>query len=113
MVADGQADMKTRECTEGVAKAVQAMHGDSVSASRIDPGPKTNSTSFGAKTRPPVLPCRDDVVVENGAAAPESCPLPLKMRTMTATGGLLPTGKTCTAAKTIFNQPPLRLYSTE
>ena len=38
MVADGQADMKTPECTEGVAKAVQAMHGDSFSASRIDPG---------------------------------------------------------------------------
>ena len=49
MGADGQADKKTRERTEGAAKAVQAMHGDSFSASRVDPGPKTNSTCFGVK----------------------------------------------------------------
>ena len=74
MEADGQADKKTRERTEGAATAVQAMHGDSFSDSRVDPGPKTsNSTSFGVKAEPPALPCRDGVVVENGAAAPMSC----------------------------------------
>ena len=33
MEADGPADTKTRERTEGAATAVQAMHGDSFSAS--------------------------------------------------------------------------------
>ena len=72
MEADGPSDTKTRERTEGAAKAVQAMHGDSFSANRVDPDPIC-STSFGVKVEPPALPCRDDVVVENGAAAPKSC----------------------------------------
>ena len=46
MVADGQASMKTRERTEGDATAVQAMHGDSCSADRVDPD-LMYSTSFG------------------------------------------------------------------
>ena len=63
--------------------------------------------------KPPPLPCRNDVVVENGTAAPKSCLSPLEMRTTTAAGGLLPTGEASTATKTTFKQPPLRLYSTE
>ena len=39
MEADGPSDTKTRGRTEGAAKAVQAMHGDSFSANRVDPGP--------------------------------------------------------------------------
>ena len=113
MEADGPADTKTHERTEGAAKAVQAMNGDSFSANQVDPGPKTNSTSFGVKAEPPALPCRDDVVVENGAAAPKSCILPLEMHTTSVAGGLLPTSKTSTATKPAFNQPPLRLYSTK
>ena len=113
MVVDGQADKKTRERTEDAAKAAQAMHGDSFSASRVDPGPKTNSMSFGVKAEPPAHPSRDDVVVENGAAAPNSCLSPLEMSTASAAGGLLPIGKISSATKIIFNQPPLRLYSTE
>ena len=35
------------------------------------------------------------------------------MRTTAAAGGLRPTGETSTAATTTFNQPPLRLDSTE
>ena len=42
MDAGGPADTKTRERTEGAATAVQAMYGDSCSATRVDPGPKTN-----------------------------------------------------------------------
>ena len=113
MVADESADKRTRERKEGAAKAVQAMHRDSFSASRVDPGPKTNSSSFGVKAEPPSLPCRDDVVVENGAAAPTSYLSPLEMRTTSAADGLLPTGKTSTTTKTNFNQPPLRLYSAD
>ena len=50
MEAGGPEDTtKTRERTEGVAKVVQAMRGDGFSARRVEPGPTTNSTSFGVK----------------------------------------------------------------
>ena len=113
MKADGQADTKTRERMEGATTAVQAVHGDSCSANRVDPGPKTTSTSFGVKAEPPPLPCRDGVLVENGAAAPKSCLSPLEMRTTTAAGGLLPTGNTTTATWTPLDRPTLWFYLTE
>ena len=109
---DGPANTKNCERTEGAATAVQAMHGDSFSSCRVDPGPKSNSTTFGIMAEPPALPCRDDVVVESGDAAPKSCLPSLEMRTTTAADGLLPTGKTSTATTT-FNESPLRLYATE
>ena len=68
--ADGYANTKTRERTEGAATAVQAMRGDGFSACRVEPGSNTNSTSFGVKAEPPALPCRDDIVVESGDTAP-------------------------------------------
>ena len=71
MEVDLPADTTTRERTEGAAKEVQSMHGDSFSANRVDLAPMC-STSFGVKAKPPALPCRDDVLVESGAAAPES-----------------------------------------
>ena len=112
--ADGQqADTRTRESTEGAATAAQAMRGDCFSARRVEPGPTTNSTSFGVKAEPPALPYRDDVVVESGLAAPKPC-LPFKeMRSTSAAGGLLPTGEAFSATRTILNKPPLRYYSTE
>ena len=113
MEADGPANTKTRERTEGAATAVQAMHGDSLSACRVDPGPMTNSTSFGMMAEPPALPCRDDVLVEDGAAAPKSCLPSLEMRSPTSAGGLVSTGKTSTATKTTYNETPLRLCATE
>ena len=86
MEADVPSDTKTRECTEGAAAVVQAKHGDSCSAKRIQAGP-TSSTSFGDDfTRSPALPCsRDDALVDNGTAAPKSCLSSLEMRTPTAT----------------------------
>ena len=113
MEADGQADTKTRERTEGAATAVQAMRGDCFSARRVEPGPNTNSTSFGVKAELPALPCKDDVVVECGAAASGSCLPSLEMRPSPAAGGLVPTGEASKATETIYNQPPLRLCSTE
>ena len=83
------------------------------SASRVDIGPKTNSTSFCMKAEPPALPCRDGVLVENGAAAPKSCLPSLEMRSPTAAGGLLPTGKGSIATRITFNHPPLRLSTEE
>ena len=112
MEADGTANTKTRERTEGAATAVHAMHGDNCTAQKVQDGPKT-SISFGMKAEPLDLPCRDDVVVESGDAAPKSCLPSLEMRTTTAAGGLVPTGKTSTATETNFNQQPLRFYSTE
>ena len=71
MEADGPAGTKTRERKEGAAKAVQAKHGDSCTAQRVQDGPKI-SVCFGVVAKPPALPCRDDVLVENGTAAPKS-----------------------------------------
>ena len=100
MEADGQVDTEIRERTEGAATAIQAMHEDSCSVNRVDPTPKTTSISFGVKGDSPALPCRDDVLVDNGAAAPKSCLSPLAMRTTTAASGLLPF---------YSNKDPLRL----
>ena len=113
METDGQASTKTRERTEGAATAVQAMRGDCFSARRVETGPTTNSTSFGVKAEPPALPCRDDVVVESGPAASESCLLSMEMRLSTAAGGLVPTGEASTASETTLNEPPLRFCPTE
>ena len=109
MEADGPANTKTRECTEDVATAVQAMHGDSCSATRVDLGLKTNSTSFGVMAEPPDLPCREDVVVENDAS-PKSCLPFLEMRSPSAADDLLPTGEASIATRSTFIQPPLWLY---
>ena len=106
-MADGPANTKTRERTEGAATALQAMHGDSFSAYRVEPGPNTNSTSFGVKAEPPDLPCREDVLVEDGATSPELCLPFLKMCSSTAAGGLVPTGETSTATDTTVNKPLL------
>ena len=62
---------------------------------------------------PPALPCRDNVVVENGAAAPKSFLPSLEIHSPTAAGGLFAIGEASTATMTTYNQPPLRLYSTE
>ena len=89
------------------------MRGDCFSARQVEPGPTTNSTSFGVKAEPPALPYRDDVVVESGLAAPKSC-LPFKeVRSPLAAGGLPPTGEAFSATRTTLNKPPLRCYSTE
>ena len=113
MEADGPADTKTRERTEGAATAIQAMHGDSFSADRVQTGPKTTSTNFGAKAEPPALPCTDDAVVENGATAPKSCLSPLEMCSPTVAGGLLPTGETSTATRTTFDYSTLWFCQTK
>ena len=78
----------------------------------VQDGPKT-STSFGVKTEPPDLPCREDVLVKNGAASPKSCLPSSEMHSPTAAGGLLPTGEASTATRATFKQPPLRFHSTE
>ena len=111
MEADRPANTKT-ERTEGAATTVQAMHGDSFIAQRVQDGPKI-STCFGVMPEPPALPCRDGVVVQNGAAVPKSRLPSLEMRSPTAAGGLPSTGEASIATRITFNQPPIRLYSTE
>ena len=113
MEANGPANTKTRERTKGAATAVQAMHGDSfTTARRVQDGPKTSIT-FGMGAEPPDLPCREDVLIEDGATTPRSCLPSLEMRSPTAAGGLVPTGEASTATETNFNQPPLLFCSTE
>ena len=91
------AEKKTCERTKGAAKAVQAMHGDSLSANRVQDDPKS-STTFCVKPEPPALPCSDDVSVENGAAAPKPCPLRcLEMHSPIA--ALLPTDEASTMTR--------------
>ena len=89
------------------------MRGDSFSACRVEPGSKINSTSFGMMAEPPALPCRDDVLVENGDASPKSCLPSLEMRSPTAAGGLVSVGETSTATEITVNEPLLQFYSTE
>ena len=112
MEADGPSDTKTRKRTYGAAQAEQAMRGDSFSANRVDPDPMC-STSFGVKVEPPAVPCRDDVLVENGAPAPNSCRSPLEMRSPTAAGGLVPAGEASTTTRITFYEPRLRFCPTE
>ena len=112
MEADVPADEKTCERTEGAAKAVQAIRRGSFSAKSVQDGPKS-STTFGVKAEPSALPCRDDLLVENGAAAPKSCLSPLEMRTPKAAGGLLLTGKAFAATRTTSDQPSLWFCLTE
>ena len=91
MGADEPANTKIRERTEGAPKSVQAKHGDSCTAQRVQDEPKT-SIYFGVMAEPLALPYRKYVLAKNGAAAPKSC-LPFwGMRSPTAAGGLLPTG---------------------
>ena len=89
------------------------MRGDGFSAPRVEPGLNSNPTSFGVKAGPPALPCRDDSVVESGAAAFESCLSSMEIRPSTAAGGLVPTGEAFKVSETTSNQPPLRFCSTE
>ena len=65
------------------------------------------------KAEPPALPCRDDSVVECGAAAFESCLPSMEMHSSTTAGGLVPTGEASTASETTLNEPPLRFCPTE
>ena len=114
MEADGQADTKTCERTEGAAKAVQAMYGDSCPANRVDPDLMCSTSFGGDPTGPSALPCsRDNALVGHGAAAPKSYLSPLEMRSPTAAGGLLPAGMTTTATRTTFHQLPLWFCLTE
>ena len=113
MEADRDTDTKTRERMESAATAVKAMREDCLSARRVEPGPTTDSTSFGVKAEPPAFPCRDDVVVVCGTVASVSCVPSLQMRSSTAAGGLVPTGDASTASETTLNEPPLRFCPTE
>ena len=112
--AYGPANTKTRKRMEGAAFAVQAMHGESCFADRVDPDPMCSTSSGDDCTGPPAPSCSgENALVDNGDASPKPCLPSLEMRSSTAAGGLLPTGEASTAMRTTVNQPPLRFYSTE
>ena len=113
MKADRPTNTKTRERTEGAAKLVQAMYGDSYTAAqKVQDGPEI-LISFGVKAKLPALPCRNDVVLEGGNAASELCLRSLEMRSSTAVCDLVPTGESSTASETTSSEPLLRFYETE
>ena len=114
MEADGPANAKTHERTEGTATTVQAMRGDSYTTEQtVQDGLKTSIT-FGMEAEPPDLPCREDDLIENGASTPKSCLPSLEIRLPTAAGGLVPTGEASTATETTSNEPLLLwFYATE
>ena len=112
MEVDVKSDKKSRERMDGAATAVPVKHGEICSAQAVQDGPKS-STTFVVKSEPPALPCRDNVSVYNGAAAPKSCLSPLGMRSPTVVSGLLPTGKASTTTRSIFYQLRLRFGPTE
>ena len=74
---------------------------------------QTPNRPVGVRTEPPALPCRDDVVVECGAAASESCLPSLEGRPSTTAGGLVPTGEASKATETNPSESPLWFCSTE
>ena len=113
MEVDVTADIETRKRTAGAAAAERVIRGDNSSA-QVDTDP-IRLTSFGEDSiGPPAPPCsRDDALVSKGAVAPKPCFSPVKMRTPTAAGGLLPAGKASTATRIIFYHLPLRLWPTE
>ena len=70
--ADVKPDTTTRKRREDAASD-PAKHGDSCSAKKVDPEPMC-LTSFGDNyTEPPPLSCRDDAMVDKGAAGPKPC----------------------------------------
>ena len=103
--ADVPTDTKTIKCAED-ATADQAKDGDSCSAKRVDPG-LTSLTSFGKIAEPTLAPekCTSDALVDKSAAVPKACLSPVEIRTLTATGGLLPTGTASTAMRIIVSRP--------
>ena len=105
MEANVKPNTKTRKRIEDAA-ADQVKHGDSCSANQVDPKSMC-LTSFGDNyTELLALPCSmDGVLADKSAAAPKSCLSPVEMRTLTASGGLLPAGTASTAMRTIFLRP--------
>ena len=75
-----------------------------ISARCVLPASVVCFTSFGGDySEPSALPCSgDDALVGKHAVAPKSCLSPLEMRTTSAAGDLLPTGKTSTATNITF-----------
>ena len=105
MEADVKSDTNTRKRAEDAA-ADQAKHGNRCFAKRVGAGP-TSLASLGKIAKPPLAPkkCISDALVDKNATAPKPCLSPEEMRTLTAAGGLHPTGIPSTAMTTIFPRP--------
>ena len=83
MEADGPANTKTQERTEGAATAVQVMRGDSCTTEQKVQDRSKTSITIGVEAEPLDLSCREDVLVEDGARAPKSCLPPILGDTLT------------------------------
>ena len=102
MEADVTPDTKTRTLDAAADRAKQV---DKSSSAQVDHDPMC-LTSFGDDSaKPPALLCKDDALVNKGAEAPKPCLSPVKMRKLTAAGGLMPAGTSSIAMRTIFARP--------
>ena len=105
--ADVPTYTKTHKRAEDAA-ADQAKPGDSCSTKKVDPDLICLSSSGDDFTEPPALSsCKDDAMVDKGAAASKPRLSLVEMRTPTAAGGLLPTDTASTVMRTIFSRPLL------
>ena len=77
---------------------------------KVDRTPRSLSA---LKPNLPISLTGDDVLVEDGDAAPRSCLPSLEMRSPTTAGGLLPTGEASTATRTTSNEPFPPFYATK
>ena len=103
MKADVPSDTKIRNRIDDVA-ADRTISVNSSFANQVNPD-QMHMTSFGDDfIGPTTSPCsRDGTLVDNGAGVLKPCFSPVKMRTLPAAGGLLPTGKASTATMAIFH----------
>ena len=87
---DVKPDTKTDKRTEDAEEADREISGDSSSA-QADSDPMC-LTSFGDDSTKPLAPpcCRDNALVDKGAAALKPCLSPVEVRALRAAGGLLP-----------------------
>ena len=108
MKADINLDMKTHERTEGTV-ADDEKYGD-ISSARVDDD-IMRFISFGDQklTEPSVAftVSNHGALVDDGAEAPKPRRLPVKMRMLTPTSGLLHTGSASTPRRNIFQPQPL------
>ena len=105
METDVKPDTKTCKRMEDVA-ANRVISGDN-SYTQVDPNPICLTSFSDDSAGLPALPSRDNALIDKGAAAPKPCLSPVEMRTLTAAGGLLPTGIASSATRISSYHSPL------
>ena len=104
MEGDVTPGTKIRKRTENAA-VDQVMNGSKSSSVRVDLDPMCLTSFDDDSIELPAVPCGVDTLGDKGTEAPKPCLSPVEMRTLIATGSLLPAGTASTATRTIFPRP--------